>query len=296
MRLTQMMTGDQRANRVVPSSGITAQLVVFASAAMGFLAVFALALSFASGRLAERWWSELAQSATIHISAPMDTRADQTDRALRILETTPGVAFARALDASEQQALLEPWFGASLDVSALPLPQLIEIVRDENDFDAEGLRLRLAAEVPDAVFDDHGAWRAPLIAAAGRLNALATICIALLFCVMAAMITLAANTALSANAQVIAVLRLVGATDAYIARAFVRRFTLRAILGAVGGVVAGALAVLSLPAAAEPAGLLTGLAFEGGEWLWALLVPATAGMIAFLATRWAAARALRSLA
>ena len=38
------------------------------------------------------------------------------------------------------------------------------------------------------------------------------------------MITLAARAALATNAEVIRVLRLVGAKDSYIARAFVRRF------------------------------------------------------------------------
>ena len=48
---------------------------------------------------------------------------------------------------------------------------------------------------------------------------------------MAAMITLAARAALATNAEVIRVLRLVGAKDSYIARAFVRRFTLRTLPG-----------------------------------------------------------------
>ena len=58
--------------------------------------------------------------------------------------------------------------------------------------------------------------------------------IVLIGATMAAMITLAANASLAANAQVIRVLRLVGARDSYIARAFVRRFTLRALAGAGG--------------------------------------------------------------
>lgn len=295
-RMVRLLTGDKRAGQVVPPSGITAQLVVLASAAMAFLAVFALALSFASGRLAERWGTELAQSATIQIMAPPDTRAAQTELVLRILETTPGVAFARALDADEQLALLEPWFGSGLDVSTLPLPQLIEIVKEDNGFDAAGLRLRLQAEVPEAVLDDHGAWRAPLVAAAGRLNRLGALSVALLVFVMTTMVTLAANTALAANAQVIAVLRLVGATDGFIAQAFVARFALRAVLGAGAGVVLGALAVRLIPATAEPAGLLTGLAFQGSDWFWVCLVPPVAGAIAFVATRLAAIRVLRSLA
>ena len=55
----------------------------------------------------------------------------------------------------------------------------------------------------------------------------------------AAIVTMAANAALAANHQVIQVLRLVGAKDAYIARAFTRRFTLRAFWGAIIGMTAG---------------------------------------------------------
>ncbi|MEC7258844.1 MAG: cell division protein FtsX, partial [Pseudomonadota bacterium] len=62
--------GDAQADRVVPPTGITAQLTFFVSAAMAFLAVFALALSLASGRLATRWSDELARSATLRLSAP----------------------------------------------------------------------------------------------------------------------------------------------------------------------------------------------------------------------------------
>ena len=40
-----LIAGDRQADRVVPPSGFTAQLTLFASGAMAFLAVFALALS-----------------------------------------------------------------------------------------------------------------------------------------------------------------------------------------------------------------------------------------------------------
>ncbi|MEW9922571.1 cell division protein FtsX, partial [Marimonas sp. MJW-29] len=88
--------------------------------------------------------------------------------------------------------------------------------------DASGLRLRLAAEVPGAVLDDHRRWRAPLVKAASRLRLLGWASILLSGAAVAAMVTLAANAALAANAQVIAGLRLVGARDDYIAQAFIR--------------------------------------------------------------------------
>ena len=121
--LRALIAGDHHADRVVPPSGFTAQLTVFAAAAMAFLAVFALALSLAAGRLAERWGEELARSATIRIVAPQDQRTAQTDAALRILETTKGVASARALSDAEQQTLLAPWFGPDLALDALPVPR-----------------------------------------------------------------------------------------------------------------------------------------------------------------------------
>ena len=283
------LLGDVQADRVVPPSGFTAQLTLFVSGAMGFLAVFALALSMASGRLADRWAEELARSATLRISAPVDQRAAQTAAALQVLSQTPGVASARALSDTEQAELLAPWFGADLPLDSLPVPQLIEVIEDENGYDSAGLQLRLAAEVPGAVLDDHTRWRRPLVDAASSLRRLGLISILLIGGATAAMITLAANAALAANAQVIEVLRLIGARDRYIAQAFVRRFTLRALIGAGVGMIAGMIGIALLPEASDEGGFLTGLGFQGVGWLVPLLIPLLGAMVAFLAT-WSAAR------
>ncbi|MEZ5716819.1 MAG: cell division protein FtsX [Paracoccaceae bacterium] len=290
-----LAVGDKQADRVVPPSGFTARLTLFSAAVMGFLAVFALALSLASGRLAQRWGDELARSATLRISAPGDQMAAQTAAALRVLETTAGIASARALTPEEQTALLEPWFGPDMPVDALPIPQLIEITEGDPGYDPAGLRNRLAAEVPGAVLDDHTRWRRPLVAAASRLKLLGWLSIGLIFAAMAAMITLAANAALAANAQVIRVLRLVGARDSYIAGAFVRRFTLRALTGAAIGTALGLVAVALLPSAQGAGSFLTGLGFAGLHWLWPLVIPPLAATVAFIATRAAAQSTLRGL-
>ena len=293
--LAQLLRPDSHADRVVPPSGHTAWLTTFTAAAMTFLAVFALALSLASGRLADRWADALARTATIRISAPADQLAVQTRAVLDILATTPGVDSARALDAAEQRKLLEPWFGPDLPVEDLPIPQLVELVEGDDGYDTEGLRQRLAAEAPGAVLDDHARWRRPLALAAGRLNLLAGLSLVLILGAMAAMITLAANASLSANAQVIRVLRLVGAKDSYIVRAFVRRFTLRALGGACLGALAGLIGVALLPAADTAGGFLTGLGFQGAGWLWPLTLPPLAAAIAFAATRAAAFAKLKEL-
>lgn len=292
-RVMALLAGDPQADRAVPPTGFTARLTLFTSAAMAFLAVFALALSLATGRLANRWAAELAQTSTLRISAPADQMEAQTRAAMAVLETTPGVAQARPLTADEQRALLAPWFGPDLPVETLPIPQLIEIIEDGDGYDATGLRARLQAEVPGAVLDDHTRWREPLVAAAGRLRTLGFVAILLIAASTGAMITLAANAALAANAQVIRVMRLVGARDIYIARAFVRRFTMRALLGAIVGMIAGILAVLLMPRADVAGGFLTGLGFQGWHWFWPLVIPPLAAIVAFFATRAAALRTLR---
>lgn len=289
------MRGETGADRVIPPTGITARLTVFTAAAMAFLAVFALALSLATGRLAERWSSDLARSATVRISAPAGQVAAQTQAALRVLETTPGIASARVMDDTEQRALLEPWFGPDLPIDALPIPQLIDVTEGDGGYDAQGLRLRLAAEAPGAVLDDHTRWREPLVRAATRLRILGLAAICLIAAATAAMITLAANASLAANAQVIAVLRLVGARDTYIARAFVRRFTTRALVGAAAGTVVATLAIAVLPRASAEGGFLTGLGFQGWHWAWPVFIPPFAALVAFVATRLAALRALKEV-
>lgn len=294
-RLSFLRADLSTADRVVPPTGFTASLTVLTSAAMAFLAVFALALSLASGRLADRWADALARSATIRISAPPEQMEAQTRAVLDALANTPGVESFRPLGDDEMKALLNPWFGPDLPVDSLPLPKLVELVETPAGVDAEGLRLRLAAEAPGAVLDDHTRWRRPLVAAAGRLRLLGWLSLLLIGGAMAGMITLAAQAALAANAQVIRTLRLVGARDSFIAQAFTRRFTQRGFAGALAGALLGMAAVALLPKADEAGGFLTGLGFEGWGWLWPLFLPVLAALVAFGATRQAALRMLKGV-
>ncbi|MES0863917.1 FtsX-like permease family protein [Ruegeria sp. SCPT10] len=293
--IRNLLRRDSRADRVVPPTGYTAHLTLFVSGAMAFLTVFALALSLASGRIADRWASELAGAATLRINAPAEQLAAQTEAALTVLNQTPGVASAHALTADEQEALLSPWFGPDLPLDTLPIPQLIEIVEGEPGLDVAGLRLRLGAEVPGAVLDDHTRWREPLVDAAVSLRRLGWISILLIGGATAAMITLAANASLAANAQIIEVLRQVGARDRFIAGAFVRRFTYRALFGAAVGTLLGMIGVLLLPEASDAGGFLSGVGFQGRDWTLPVVIPILGAVVAFFATWTAARRKLKEL-
>lgn len=282
------------ADRIVPPSGQTTKLTVFAAGVMAFLAVFALAMAMATGRLADRWAEGLAQTVTIRISAPADRIEAQTAAVQQALASSPGVVESRLLTAAEVEALLEPWFGPDVPVDALPVPRLVQVATDRA-FDADSLRLRLEAEAPGAVLDDHTNWRRPLISAASRLRLLGWLALALIGAAGAAIVTLAAQATLAANGQVIRVMRLIGARDLTIATAFVRRLTRRAGLGAAAGTALGMLAILALPDMQESGGFLTGLGFTGWGWLWPLLIPPIGALVGFVATRAAALRMLREV-
>ncbi|NNE89018.1 MAG: cell division protein FtsX [Silicimonas sp.] len=293
--ILRFLRSDAASDRVVPPTGFTALLTSVSTGAMAFLAVFAIALSLAAGDLAARWEAELTGTATVRISAPTEQVEAQTEAVLTALSQTPGIAGTRQINEAEQQALLAPWFGVDLPLDRLRLPVLIEVQETAEGPDIEGLAQRLAAEAPGAVYDNHNRWRLPLIEAAANLRFLGLISLLLIAGVTAVTVALAAFAALSANGKIIDVLRLVGARDNWISRAFVRRYTLRALGGAAVGAALGMIVVALLPGGVET-GVLSGLGFNGAEWLWPLLVPVIGGAIAWGATRTAAVRRLKESA
>ncbi len=291
IRLRDMVLGDTTATRIVPPSGFTAALTLTSAAAMAFLAVFAIALYLATGELAARWEAELAGTATVRLPASEDGEV-RAEAVLAALSQTPGIASARRVSDEEQLGLLAPWFGEGIPLEKLRLPVLIEVTETGEGPDVTGLTARLSAEAPGAVYDNHSRWRVPLVDAAARLRQLGAVAMVLIGGVTAVTIALAASSALAANRQIIDVLRIVGARDGWIAAAFTRRFTLRAFVGAFVGTILAMIAVALVPGGVET-GVLSGLGFDGAEWLWPLLVPFAAAGLAFAATWAAAARRLR---
>ena len=290
-----ILVPDRYGKQIVPKNGFTTLLTFFTSASMAFLIVFSVAISFAADRLAYSWSDSLANSATLRVSAPKADLESQTEAALNVLSNTKGIASFRLLKEEEQQALLEPWFGPKVPIKNLPMPRLISIEEDENGYDRAGLRLRLAAEVPSAVLDDHTRWRQPLIKAAYRIWFLGWLSIGLIFFIVIAMMILVTRAALSSNRKVIEVLRLVGATDQYIAAAFVRKFAFRAFFGSALGAMLASVTLFLLPSEVDQTAGLLGLRLEGMEWFWLIVVPLSFFVMTFLTARISSLSILKSL-
>ena len=292
-RLSRLLRGDAEADRVVPRGARSALRVGLVAAVLGFFAVLFVALSLAAGRLAEAWAGELAGTATLEIVAPDAEVEAQARAALNVLRATPGVRSVRVIELDEQRAALAPWLGTELPVDSLPLPLLIEVATERERIDLPELERRLAAEAPGAVFDDHAAWRLPLVATAARLRVFALVCLGLVALAFAVVPGLAAEAAVAANARAIATLRLVGARDGYIAGAFTRRLARQAFAGAALGTACATALLAGLPASSEQGFFLAGIGLVGWTWALPLVVPFAAAALAWLAARQAARRSLR---
>ena len=262
---------------------------------MVFLSVMMLTFSLAAWRSATEWSRQAERALTIQIDGPVETRAERAASALRVLATTADSGTAKTLDQAAQRALLEPWIGATDLSSILNLPTLIAVSDPGPDFDIENLRLRLAAEVPDSSLTDHATWRSSLLTATGRLSWLGLVSSLLALGTMLLMSILAARSAMLEHRSVVATLRLLGARDRFIARAFVMRITRWAAIGAIAGAGIAALILILSPNAPEAGVLFGDVGFRGAEWLLPAAVAALAVLAAFVATLWTARAVLHRM-
>ena len=280
--------------QVVPNTGFTKWLTTFTAGAMSFLAVVGLAFSLICSDLSTEWGESLKNS-SLRLSAPTDLLEKQTKVALAILEQTSGVKSARLVGISAKKKLLEPWLGVDFPLEAIAMPALIEIHETEAGVDYEGLRLRLSAELPSAILDNHAEWRRPIEVVSKLVSQLGMFTVILIMLSSIAMVTMASNAALSANVKVLRVLRLVGAFDTFIVTSFVRIFTLRIFLGSLTGTVCAGIVIFLIPTFSENLGILDVVSLEIKDTIYIACVPFLFAIISIFATRNAVKFSLKRL-
>ena len=280
--------------QVVPNTGFTKWLTTFTAGAMSFLAVVGLAFSLICSDLSNEWGESLKNS-SLRLSAPTDLLEKQTKVALAILEQTSGVKSARLVGISAKKKLLEPWLGVDFPLEAIAMPALIEIHETEAGVDYEGLRLRLSAELPSAILDNHAEWRRPIEVVSKLVSQLGMFTVILIMLSSIAMVTMASNAALSANVKVLRVLRLVGAFDTFIVTSFVRIFTLRIFLGSLTGTVCAGIVLFLIPTFSENLGILDVVRLEIKDTIYIACVPFLFAIISIFVTRNAVKSSLKRL-
>jgi cell division transport system permease protein len=223
----------------------TSRFLPWIIAPMVFLCAVALAAALILHGLIGRWDRDVSGTLTVEVAAAPGDLAEaaepsrqRVEQALQLLQTTPGVRDARALSQEQLIALLAPWLGNSDLLKDLPLPALIDVTIDEEQgLDLDALARRLAEAVPGASLDDHRRWLSRLIALSRSIEGLAILIVTLIGGVTAMTVYYATRTGMAVHREVIEVLHLIGAPDAYIAEQFAHRALLLGLRGGLLGLL-----------------------------------------------------------
>jgi cell division transport system permease protein len=271
---------------------------------MVYLAALAMAGAVLADGLVDRWRSDLADAVTVQVFPGADeesqeVQAKRVEEAARFLSVLPGIASAKPMPQSDILRLLDPWLGSGNLAEDLPLPALIAVeLIPGAPVDLAEIKRRLAEAVPGAVLEDHKPWLGDLARLAQGIEILAFVTMALVAFASVLTIVFVSRSALAQHQEVIQVLSLIGARDAYIA-AQLQAYSFRlATLGALFGValaVATVLAGNALLGRAET-GLLPMAQSFSWRWLLLLLPVPAAGLIALATTRATVLRQLRRMA
>jgi cell division transport system permease protein len=235
-------TSTRRETPLLAAGSIAGRALVIVVAIMTFLASMTAGTVELVASASTSWRSDISREATIQVRPRQGRNIEQdVARAAQIARQTPGVGEVKVYSKQESEKLLEPWLGAGLDITELPVPRLIELrINGRPDFAL--LRRQLAEQAPSASVDDHRIWLQRLGAMASALVIVGVVIMMLVLVATALAIAFATRGAMAGNRHIIEVLNLVGASDDFIAREFQKHF-LR--LGLKGGAIGGGAAMLS---------------------------------------------------
>ena len=249
---------------------------------MVYLAVLAVAGAFALNQVAKNWNRGIANSMTVQIPAVDNPqrRDRQLQRAAAAIRGLDGVIEVRTVEGAEIRRQLEPWLGAAIRSSELPLPGVLNVRIDRGSgLDSQAIAQRLAAVAPGAAVDDHQIWIDGVVRAVRSTEILAASILILIAFATIGTIVFTTRAGLGLHREAIELLHLVGAQDSYVAAQFARRAFL---LGLRGSLIGIALSVPTLWLAnflmnRLDVGLIPDLRLGAAGWsVIALLVPAVA--------------------
>jgi cell division transport system permease protein len=271
--------------------------LVFVVAVLCFLACVTALGVIATDRAARGWSNQLGSEATVIVRPrPGETPDGAAARAAEALAGVSGVSEARALEPEKAYDLVRPWLGDVADVEDLPVPRMVAVsLERRRPATAGALEAALKAQGVDAIVDDHSLWLKDVQRAAGAARGMGTVIFLLIAGAAAAVVAFATRAGLAAQRDVVEVLHLAGAEDAFIARLFQLRFArvaaIAGLIGAGGAILAGL--ILRLMGGAR--GLTPALPIAWPDLLAVLPCPLLAAAVAALAARFTAQALIREM-
>lgn len=279
------------------------EFLVLLIALMTFLAVMAMAASFALGSMTQRWSSGLENKATIEIPAekndgsirsPADIYELKTATGKR-LERLPYIKSFEIMEEKEIQDLIAPWLGKEIILHDIPLPGLISVDLQLSSPEIIASLEKDMAEIDKNIrIDTHESWLSDLLRLTGALQFAAAMVALIIGTTTIMAISGAVRTRMALHHEEVELLHLMGASDSYITRQLQRHAFLIGLKGSLIGLAAGAavLAVVGLISGETTAALLPGFHFGVLHILGLLIIPGIACLIAATTARFTVLRVL----
>lgn len=223
--------------------------LVILMALMTFLALLALASSFALSAMTHRWSSGLENRLTIEIPA-QDLNEKLLDRktiftmthdVANALNGMPGITSIHVLTEEEISDLVKPWLGDDLLKGEFPIPGIISLETENTDAQMlQAIHSRIKSVAPHARLDTHEEWLNDLLRFTGALQLAALVLTAVIGITTITAVAGAVRARLAINRPEVELLHLMGASDKYITRQFQRHSLILALQGGILGAIAGA--------------------------------------------------------
>ncbi|MBE6451979.1 MAG: FtsX-like permease family protein [Alphaproteobacteria bacterium] len=210
--------------------------------------IFAITLSgvLAINSILDNWNQSILGSLTVQIMPVNDVNPEKAaaetlayqDKAIEFLQSVDGVIKVSALKDEQLKSLIQPWLGDGINIGKLPLPRIIDVKIDRDaDIDFSKLAQDLAEASPQASLDNHKLWLSKLIAFADGLKMIATTVLLLVVGISAGAIFYTTQMSLGLHKNIIEILHVMGAKDAYVAQQYARRMAFLGLSGGAWGIL-----------------------------------------------------------
>lgn len=225
-----------RQTPLLPQGDAREAALFFVVGALCFLAALSALIAQGTYTAAAAWSAQIEGELSVIVQTP--DRALAEDLADGIQQIN-GVIEVNLLSEEEVEALLQPSLGSGVLAGSLALPLLIAVQTDVLVGDpSPDITALMSAMSIEGEVNAHSGYTAYVREALRLLRFVAMAAVTLLAATAIAVIAFATKAALLARRDIVDVLHLSGADDAYIARLFEKRFWVLAVQAGIGGAVA----------------------------------------------------------
>ncbi len=215
---------------------------------MCYLAAVALASAIGVGRWAQAWQNQATLKMSLYVppienDAEIKSHHKKIEQVLTLLNAEKAVVQARRVPKEEMSHLLAPWIGKEIDLTYMPVMDLIDInLKADVPLDEAALNKKIQALLPSAELENHQQWHVAIARWVLLVQILAGLILLATLACMTAVISLAAHASIDANRSIVGIFHLIGAEDRFVVNVF-RKYFIR--LGLLAGVIGAGAAALT---------------------------------------------------